>query len=181
MIDWEQLARTLGTVDPEEGVAEARVSTEHGSSILARRALEHVVDSADWVSAVDHYVARLSGSELVRSVLWLVHPWTAMQRCYQIVNTSADAEARRCAVELLRVVADERVLPFTRQLLEDRDPVVQVWTAKMVEQLLSSGLIELSQCEDLLDAMKHHVNTEVRRTYAIVRAAEDDEDPETSG
>jgi hypothetical protein len=169
VIDWEHLARTLGTVNLGGENNKDLVSAERGSSTLGRRALEQLIDSDVWASAVDHYVRGGLGSELVRSVLWLVHPWAAMQRCHDIVKSSDNVEARRSAVELLRVVADERALPFIRQLLQDKDPITQVWAAKTMDQLLWSGLVDVAQCQDLLEVMKNHINETVRDVAAEIR------------
>ena len=172
MIDWENLARRVGAT--LEGPT-ASGATEHGSSGLARRALEQVLDASEWIAAVDHYVERRPGSELVRSVLWLVHPWPAMERCREIAQTSVDVETRRCAVELLRVVADDRALPWMSEFLQDGDPLVELWAAGVVDQLLFAGLVEEEQCKVLLDAMEHHGNSLVRQVYTDMRASDEDD------
>ena len=109
MIDWENLARRLGAILPS---TDPSVSVQHGSSVLARRALEDVVDGAEWAAAVDHYVDRRPGSELARAVLWLVLPWAAMVRCRDIAQTSTDPQTRRfavgCCVQPKRSLTTER-------------------------------------------------------------------------
>lgn len=165
MIDWEGLARSLATVHDD-----ASGRREHGSDTLARRLLERVVPEDDWVAAVDHYVARRPGSELARSVLWLVHPWAAMERCDAIARTSDVPEDRRSAIELLRVVADRRGLPLIARFLADDDALVRVWAAKAVEQLLYSGLVEVDECGELLDAMQRHGDPAVRKVLDEIRS-----------
>ena len=171
MIDWENLARRLGAILPS---TDPSVSMQHGSSVLARRALEELVDGAEWAAAVDHYVDRRPGSELARSVLWLVHPWAAMARCRDIAQTSNDPAARRFAVELLRVVADDRALPWIGQFLRDGDPLVELCAAKTVEQLLYDCLVEVEACSRLLDEMENHVNPAVRTVWAEIRSSDDE-------
>src|SRR4051812_43307752 len=98
-IDWKQLGQQLGTL---------RVDGESGGSSEALRAIELLLGEDQLRAAVDYYVAGHRGCELARSVLWQLHPWSAMQRCYEIYRSDADVGAKVSAVELLRVVADRR-------------------------------------------------------------------------
>jgi hypothetical protein len=101
-IDWEALARDLGLLrETETG------RTEISGSGEARAALARIIGYDAIRSSVDDYVARIPGSELARSVLWLLHPPAAMERCWEIFRESSDVEDRRAAIELLRVVADK--------------------------------------------------------------------------
>jgi hypothetical protein len=115
-VDWTELARRLGS-SSESG-------NEHSGTDLARAALEEIAGPEVYRSAVDHYVSGAAGGELARSVLWHVHPWSAMQRCHELYETSADLFIRRRAVELLRVVADRRALPWIAAYLADPDPEI---------------------------------------------------------
>src|SRR5262245_34338481 len=110
-IDWETLARTFGSLD-ENG--------EHGSSTIAREAIEILIGKERLRDAVDYYVDCRPGYELARMVLWQIRPWCAMERCYEIFM-GHDLERRRAAVELLRVAGDHRVLPWISEFLNDAD------------------------------------------------------------
>lgn len=107
-IDWETLARQLGLLH-ERG--------ESGSSDAAKRALELIVSEGTCRAAVDYYIAGRRGSELARMVLWQLHPWSAMEYCYEIFKSARPLEDRRSAVELLRAVADGRALAWVSEFL----------------------------------------------------------------
>jgi hypothetical protein len=116
-IDWDALARELGSIRaPDE------VGTESGGTELACEAIERLIGPACLANAVDYYISLQPSFELARSVLWHVHPWSAMVRCREIFASESDLQTRRSAVELLRVVADRRVLPWIPEFLADRDP-----------------------------------------------------------
>jgi hypothetical protein len=158
-IDWTALAKQLGTI-LEQG--------ESGGSEYAYRALEIIIGPENLRAAVDHYVAQQPGYELARSVLRQLHPWSAMVRCREIYLTETDIEVRRDAVELLRVVADRRVLPWIPEFLNDPDEGVQAWGAGVVDQLLWSKRVEPEECEALLSAMSQHPHHRVRELHAFI-------------
>jgi HEAT repeat protein len=156
-IDWNALANRLD--------AFANPNSEGSGSDVARAALEEIIGPENLRAAVDHYVSRAPGAELARSVLWQIHPWSAMQRCHELFLTSLDLDVRRSAIELLRVVADKRALPWISDYLADPDPRIQVWGAGIIDQLLYSGLIELEDCEPLLQTMAAHANPKILEQY----------------
>jgi len=158
------LARAVGAISETE-----HGSTESGSRETARRALELIVGEDALRSAVDHYVRLEPGAELARMVLWQLHPWSAMERCYEIAKTAPSVEERRAAVELLRVVADRRALPWVGELLGDDDAEVQIWATGVLDQLLWSELIEPEEAEDLLRAAEQHTNPSVPERAAFIR------------
>lgn len=160
-IDWKQLANDLGTLRPDG---------ESGGTYLACQALERILGDSEWRAAVDYYVRNRQGYELARSVLWLVRPWAAMERCHELFCYRGEQEVRRSAIELLRVVADRRVLPRVREYLADQDAVVQCWAAGIVDQLLWSELVEVEECEDLLTEMEDHQNPRVVETAEWIRS-----------
>src|SRR6266511_3757860 len=144
-IDWRDLAQRLGSLEASGG--------EQAGSRMARLALDEIIGAEVFRSAVDHYVSRAPGAELARHVLWLVHPWSAMERCHEIYTERSELGACRNAIELLRVVADRRALPWIATYLADEDPEIQCWAAGIVDQLLFSDLVEVEECEFLLRAM----------------------------
>ncbi|QDT28219.1 hypothetical protein Enr10x_35590 [Gimesia panareensis] len=158
-IDWTAIARKLGTLQ-ENG--------ESGGSKTAREAVAMIIGSSNLRAAVDYYVSHKKGSELVRHVLWLLHPWCAMERCYEIYQNEKDHDARVDAIELLRVVADRRALPWIKGLLEDPDEGIQCWSAGIVDQLLWSHLVDPEECEELLQLMQNHTNKEVLERYSFI-------------
>jgi len=160
-VDWRALAERLGTL---------RADGESGGSDLGRRALELILGADALRAAVDYYVAALPGAELARSVLALLRPLPAMERCLEVWRGDADPDARRAAVELLRVVADRRALAWVGEFLRDRDDGVQTWGAGVVDQLLWSGQVDAEDCAPLMEAMQTHPNEGVRRYAELIHS-----------
>jgi hypothetical protein len=158
-IDWAALAQSLGTL--HEG-------GESGGSNVARKALELIIGESEIRAAVDYYVSQNIGAELTRHVLWQIRPWSAMQRCCEIYEHSDDIDERRSAIELLRVVADGRAVPWVEQFLDDPDDGIQNWGAGVVDQLLWSDSVDPEDCKHLLDRMAAHPNSSVRDTYDFI-------------
>ena|SRR5580658_10085010 len=158
-IDWKNLAARLQGVDCEAG----------GSSDDARRALELILGEDALRASVDHYIAAQPGYALARSVLWQLRPWSAMSYCYEIFKGPREIEDRRLAVELVRVVADRRALPWISEFLEDQDLQIQAWDIGVLDQLLWSELIEPDEAEDLLRAAGQHENEAVRERAEFIR------------
>jgi len=135
----------------------------------SRRALETILGEDALRAGVDHYVAMRPGHELVRSVLWLLRPWSAAAYCHEIATTANDILARRTAIHLLRAVADRRALPWVSEFLDDPDPEVQSLGLGVLEQLLWSDRIEPEEAGELLERAECHENEAVRERAAIIR------------
>ncbi len=164
-IDWGRLAQDLQTIR----YATAEGHSEYGGSDLARRALERIVGSERLAETVDYYVSGRPGFELARSVLWMLRPWSAMLRCRTLFDSDSDTTRRRAAVELLRVVADRRVIPWVADFLADPDPEIQAWGIGIVDQLVFSNLVEEEDCSRVLDEAERHRDPRVREAAAQIR------------
>jgi hypothetical protein len=146
-IDWEKLAAELGFLTADG---------ESGGSDQARHALELIIGEDALRASVDHYIAYHRGHELVRSVLWQLRPWSAMSYCYEIFKRPQKLADRRAAVELLRVMADRRSLPWITEFLDDSDPDIQAWGIGVLDQLLYSELISPEEAEALIMTAEQH-------------------------
>jgi hypothetical protein len=162
-IDWQRLAEDLGTIHEPPG---GRM--ESGGRDLAMAALEQLVSPSRLCEAVDDYVSGKPGAELARSVLWLLRPWSAMTRCHDVYQSSTDPAKRRSAVELLRVVADARVLPWVSEFLDDPDDDIRVWGTLILDQLLLSNLATVDDCAPLLEKARTHESEQVRAIAADI-------------
>lgn len=160
-IDWEQLARQLGTI--HEG-------SESSDSIVALQAIELLIGEKQLRDSVDYYISQAPGCELARVVLWQLHPWPAMQRCYEIFRLSENILDRQLAIELLRVVADRRALKWIDEFIIDPDPGVQNWGAGVLDQLLWSELVEVEECRELLDKLGNHESEDIREKAQFIRS-----------
>lgn len=155
-INWSEIARGIGAQDG------------CGSTQMARLALEQILGEDALREMVDYYISQQPASELVRHVLWLLHPWSAMQRCYEIYKGNAPLEDRMSAVELLRVVADSRALQWIAEFLGDSDPAIQGWGVGVLDQLLWSHLVEQEDCSALLEQARMHSNPSVRDKASFI-------------
>jgi len=163
-IAWPALASALGTLGGD-GVTRS----ERGGTNVAREAIGILLGSARLSDAVDFYVSGQPGFELARSVLWLLRPWPAMLRCRELfASAQHDVSVRRSAVELLRVVADARALPWVADFLRDPDAGVQLWGIGVVDQLVFSRLVEPDDCAAVLRMAQHHSNAAVRERAAEI-------------
>jgi HEAT repeat protein len=92
-----------------------------------------------------------------------------MQRCHELYTATSDLEVRRRSVELLRVVADRRALPWVAEYLANPDMEIQGWGAGIVDQLLWSELVDPEDCEFLLVVIENHPNEAVRERGAFIK------------
>lgn len=159
-VDWEALALRLGTLGK---------GTESGGTNYACEALEILLGEDALRAAVDYYISGGRGSELARSVLWHIHPWSAMKHCYDVYKSGAAVESRRAAVELLRVVADGRALGWVDEFLDDADAQIQNWGAGVLDQLIFSWLVDGEEVEGLILRMEGHANPGVRERAEVIR------------
>jgi hypothetical protein len=170
-IDWHRLAKHLGAT----GRGVDSDNTERGGTDLARAALESILTREQIVSAVDHYVSLQPGFELARSVLSLLRPWSAMLRCREIFASADELDDRRTAVELLRVIADRRVISWIPEFLADPDPGIQNWGIGILDQLVFAGLVDSDESNLVVDLARAHDNETVRTTAIGIAARLDDE------
>ena len=159
-IDWQKLSAELGLLTADG---------EAGGSNDARRALELIIGEDALRASVDHYVAYRRGYELARSVLSQLRPWCAMSYCYEIFKGPQELPARRAAIELLRLVADRRALPWIPEFLHDSDPDIQAWGIGVLDQLLYSELIWPDEAEELIETAELHQNNLVREGAERIR------------
>jgi hypothetical protein len=134
----------------------------------ARRALEMILGTE--TLSVDYYVALRPARELVRSVLWLLRPWSAMARCHELAQSPNEIEIRQNAVRLLQVVGDHRAFPWVSEFLNEQDPVIQTCGIGLLDQLLWSELIEPKDAEQVLESAERHENEGVRERAEFIRS-----------
>jgi hypothetical protein len=76
-INWGEIRSVVRTEMPD---------LEPAGGDAARRALEVILGEEALRERVDYYVAHRPASELVRSVLWQLRPWSAMARCRELAQ-----------------------------------------------------------------------------------------------
>jgi len=152
--EWESIARKVGAID--------ECGQECSSSDKSREAIELLLGQENLKEAVHYYISNLPGSALLRGVLWQLHPYSAMEECYKIFNTDENIQSKRDAIELLRVVADRRVLSWVPEFLAFEDEGVQNWAIGIIDQLVFSDLCFEEEVTDILESARSHTNQYVR-------------------
>lgn len=158
--NWINIAREVGAVD--------ETGRESSSSEKSREAIEILLGKDNIRKAVRYYISGAPGSELMRGVLWQLHPRSAMEECYEIFVGSRSLDEIRTAIELLRVVADKRVLKWLPEFLSFDDEMVQTWAIGIVDQLVFSGGCDREDVREVLELAQCHSNLAVRENAAAI-------------
>lgn len=159
-IDWKMLAIRVRSLH-ENG--------ESGGDSYARRAIVEILGQEEISRLVDHYVNFNPGAELVRSILWLLQPREAMERCYAIYSEDPNVERRRCAIELLRNIADKQALKWIEEFLKDTDEDIQNWAIGIIDQLLVREVISFDEATPFLVLGEAQMNAYVRDKILFIR------------
>jgi hypothetical protein len=177
-VDWTALATQLGAL--EYGPKGER--REHGGDGIARQALNAILGDEFWREAVDSWLAGTPGSEVIRSIIWLLNPPAAAARCYEIYKSNADQETRQYAVILLKDAADGTVLPWVAELLNDPEEDINVISIWFLDKLLFDYRYAAQWSRDefaqLLGRAEAHPSQRVREQLAGLQVRERFDDPE---
>lgn len=165
-VDWSVLANEMGTIIDSQ--------SEMGGSDLGTQVIEHLLGAEFFEQAVEHYVRGESGSELARSVLLRLRPWSGMKHCYAIFKTSKNSHERVMAVELLPYVGDYRVLGWIPEFLADPDATIQSLSMRIIDQLLYRHLIDDEDVQEILEAASTHESEGIREQAALYLAIEEE-------
>lgn len=160
-IDWKYIGEKIGVKN------DGPVGSDD-----AKKALDLIIGPDNLRAAVDHYVYQKEQSELVRNVLWYLHSEVAMNRCYELYRNNDDLEVRRSAVELLRVVSDQRGVKWVQEFLEDPDEGIQNLGVSMLDQLIWGGGLDHDDpdAKRLLLICHNHTNNHVREQYEFIQS-----------
>jgi len=159
-IAWESLARELGTLR-EDG-------SEHGGAAHAIDAIILLLGEDELRDAVDYILEDRPGSELARMVLAVLHPWSAIERCYEVYHADPDDERRGNALYILKVAADRRALGWIPIFLSDPDEGIQALGIDILDQMIFSGLVEPDECEQILARAAEHENAWIRKRVSDI-------------
>ena len=117
-IDWEAIAGCVGGLG-EDG-NERIVGTPGG-----RRAIEILLREQNLRDAVDYWLLRKPGCFTAEMVLKIIRSKVAMERCYEIYKTESDRMRACSAVFLLAAFANDEVLPWILEFLDDSQPAIR--------------------------------------------------------
>lgn len=168
-IDWYDLAKRLGTITET-----ATGRSESGGTRIAIQALTEILSDEELRGAVDYYVSRQPGWEMAKSVLQLLKPPSAMDRCHEIFLTSDDQDDVSFVINLLQYVADSRVLDRVPLYLASDNDGAQYWGVGIIDQLVSFGGVELGEAMPVLRLALDHSSEKIReRAQRIIDNAQD--------
>ncbi len=159
--DWELLARSLGAL---------RSSSESGGDEIGRRAIVQLLGRETVEDAVEWYIAKRPGYETARSVLMVLRPTYAIEKCLAVYNEAgSNASRRRSAVELLRSIASKSELPWVEAFLKSGDSAVASWGSSLLEQIVLSGTVDAAEVEYYVRLCEEHHIPIVRDNAAAIR------------
>ena len=130
-VDWRALADKLGTITWSE-----HGRSESGGTQVACDAITEILGDELLRDAVDFHVSCEPGGEVARSVLILLKPPAAMERCREIFRSPIDDQQAADAIGLLKMVADRRVLEWIPEFMVSENEGVRTCTLGIIDQLL---------------------------------------------
>jgi hypothetical protein len=157
-IDWRALAEALGAVTYTEGGR-----NEIGGTKTAEAALTFIVGDDLLRDAVDYCVTGESGAETARSVLRLLRPQVARDRCMEIFRAAEGRDQGAYAIYLLSDVADLSVLEWIPEIQANPNPLARAYSVRIIDQLWMIGDIEPDEGRPFLEATLRDTDEMVRR------------------
>jgi HEAT repeat protein len=163
-IDWKAIAGQIGGLKSDG--SERVVGTDGG-----RRALEILLGEENLRDAVDYFISLQPGAFTAEMVLKIIRSETAMNRCFEIYKTEPGTERGCGAVFLLGCMADDRVLPWVHEFLEDGNEAVRLNGLSVLRNILDGPLSdeELATARHLLEVAESDNNASVRERAAQTR------------
>lgn len=162
-VNWEELGKELVTLTKN---GKAGQSSPHVQS------LELALGADFFVQAVEHAVSRKPGSELARSLILDLKPWTAIKHCYEIFRQDHD-NVQYEAYCLLRDVFDCRAKLSFSELYPELDPDVEYY-ADIIEMGVYCAC-ELSQLTEILESALNHPNDYIRKQATLLLSENEEE------
>jgi hypothetical protein len=156
-IDWNAIAQRVGD----------KYDTSAG-----RRALEIIVGEGNVRDAVDYWISQERGCFVAESVLSVMRPKVAMDRCYEIYKAKPDSEDAIRAVFLLASFADDAALSRVREFLDDRNRGIR-WNGLAVLRTILCGPLgdaAIASAMQLLDQAERDSDADLRERAQLIRS-----------
>jgi hypothetical protein len=134
--------------------------------------LEIIVGEDNVRDAVDYWISQGRGCFAAESVLSVMLSKVAMDRCYEIYKAKPDSEDAKRAVFLLASFADDVVLPWVRQFLDDRNRGIR-WNGLAVLRTILCGPLgdaEIASAMQLLDQAEQDSDADMRERAQLIRS-----------
>jgi len=143
-INWHKLASDMELITETKHGRSERSGTK-----VAMEAIVKVLDDQFIIDTVDYQISNQAGSELARSVLMLLRPKIAMQRCWQIFESTNNEQTASFALFLLRDICDESIFGKVSQLINNENALFRLHAIHIIDELcITQEVIEID------DAMK---------------------------
>jgi hypothetical protein len=156
-IDWSAIAKRVG---------------DNYDTPTGRKALELIVGEDNVRDAVDYWISQEQGCFTAESVLSVMRPEVAMDRCYEIHQTKPGSKDGIAAVFLLASFADDAALPWVRQFLDDRNRDIR-WNGLAVWRTILYGPLgdaAIASAMQLLDKSEQDSDSEIRERATLIRS-----------
>ena len=163
-IDWRELANLVGDLNLDG--SEKGNGRESG-----RRALEIIIGKENIRGAVDHWTSQGPGAFTAEKALIIISSTVAMERCYEIYKGDPASYRAAAAVFLLSEMADERVLPWVREFLDD-DNEGHRWNGLMALRMILEGPLgdeEIATAKKLLAKAESDAGQRLRERAVEIR------------
>jgi len=156
-IDWNSIAQQVG---------------DNYDTAAGRKALEIIVGESNVRDAVDYWISQEPGGFAAESVLSVMRPKVAMDRCYEIYKAKPDSEDAIGAVFLLASFADDMALPWVRQFLDDRNRGIRWNGLAVLRTILGSpmGDAAIASAMQLLDQVERDSDADLRERAQLIRS-----------
>jgi|GEM_PF-3442873 len=151
-VDWDALAIKLGR--PFSG------STDCAQQVIP------LLPAENWeIPACEYYVSSCGtrpGCELLRMVMLIVRPTSALDWCLDFAYSESRYELRSSALDLMRMMADRTCLSRLVDLLNDPNQSIQNATANIIEQIsVGGGGFLQADITTLISLIEAHKNSYV--------------------
>ena len=160
-IDWEAISNRAGGIKGDTY-----------STLTGRRALELIVGEENVRGMVDYWISQQPGCFTAESVLSVMRPKIAMDRCYEIYKAESDREDAVRAVFLLASFADSAALPWVGEPLDDRSSGIR-WNGLMVLRTIIYGPLgdaAIASVMELLAKAEQDSDPRMQERAALIRS-----------
>ncbi len=145
-VNWVELAYRLETVS-DNGNGYGLL----GGGDIAKQALIALVGEGLILSAVDAVLLHDRGSEIARSVLRLLSPEIARQKCMEIIRTSLSTQDVWEAGYLLSDLGAKNSLPLYDELSRHENLGIRSLSMRLLENIYFGGWLEVEETIKLLE------------------------------
>lgn len=133
-----------------------------GSNAYVIRAYEIVLGEDFFRSAVDQYLSGNDAGIFARHMLSEVRSFIAMDYCYEIYQTSKDIDRKSSALELLRWIANEKVLDWIPEFLYHPESDIQNYAVLIIDQMMFKKIISYDDILPILQQALNHPRDYIR-------------------